>query len=150
MTKICNEIFSYYNSNFDAILYFPRSRSLATFRTVRRKIHQRKFCDVLALSQTSPLFSHVCSTSLLKTLWEKEKLLVTSNFSFSPVFSTLLQNFIFIKFKIVVCNPLSDWKSVKSVVWEKLNLTYTIAQTLPVGLARVDAEDVCPFFVLYA
>ena len=29
------------------------------------------------------LVSHVCSTSLLKTLQEKEKLLVTSNFSFS-------------------------------------------------------------------
>ena len=29
------------------------------------------------------LFLHVCSTNLLKTLWEKEKLLVTSNFSFS-------------------------------------------------------------------
>ena len=28
-------------------------------------------------------FLHVCSTSLLKTLWEKEILLVTSNFSFS-------------------------------------------------------------------
>ena len=28
-------------------------------------------------------FLRVCSTSLLKTLWEKEKLLVTSNFSFS-------------------------------------------------------------------
>ena len=26
---------------------------------------------------------YVCSTSLLKTLWEKEKLLTTSNFSFS-------------------------------------------------------------------
>ena len=30
-----------------------------------------------------PLFLRVCSTSLLKTPWEKEKLLVTSNFSFS-------------------------------------------------------------------
>ena len=30
-----------------------------------------------------PWFLHVCSTSLLKTLWEKEKFLVTSNFSFS-------------------------------------------------------------------
>ena len=30
-----------------------------------------------------PWFLHVCSTSPLKTLWEKEKLLVTSNFSFS-------------------------------------------------------------------
>ena len=30
-----------------------------------------------------PLFWHVCNTSVLKTLWEKEKLLVMSNFSFS-------------------------------------------------------------------
>ena len=30
-----------------------------------------------------PWFLRVCSTSLLKTLWEKEKLLVTSNFFFS-------------------------------------------------------------------
>ena len=30
-----------------------------------------------------PLSLRVCTTSLLKTLWEKEKLLLTSNFSFS-------------------------------------------------------------------
>ena len=30
-----------------------------------------------------PWFLRVCSASLLKTLWKKEKLLVTSNFSFS-------------------------------------------------------------------
>ena len=30
-----------------------------------------------------PWFLHVCSRSLLKTLWKKEKLLVMSNFSFS-------------------------------------------------------------------
>ena len=30
-----------------------------------------------------PWFLRVCSIILLKTLWEKEKLLVTSNFSFS-------------------------------------------------------------------
>ena len=33
-----------------------------------------------------PWFLHICSTSLLKTLWEKEKLLVMSNFSFSQCF----------------------------------------------------------------
>ena len=45
-----------------------------------------------------PWFLRVCSTSLLKTQWEKEKLLVTSNFSFShSVF------YIFIEFKVVVC-----------------------------------------------
>ena len=30
-----------------------------------------------------PWFLHVCSTSLLKTLWKKEKLLLTSNLSYS-------------------------------------------------------------------
>ena len=39
-----------------------------------------------------PWFLRVCSTGLLKTLWEKEKLLVKSNFSFFPVFSTLYEN----------------------------------------------------------
>ena len=52
-----------------------------------------------------PLFLWVCSTSLLKTLWEKEKILVTSNFSFShSVFYHFGELFaIFVKFKIVVC-----------------------------------------------
>ena len=38
-----------------------------------------------------PWFLSVCSTSLLKTLWEKEKLLVTSNFNF---FHSVLKNFL--------------------------------------------------------
>ena len=52
-----------------------------------------------------PWFSRVCSTSLLKTLWEKEKLFVKSNFSFSlSVFYSFGElSSIFIKFKIVVC-----------------------------------------------
>ena len=47
----------------------------------------------------------VCSISLLKTLLEKEKLLVTSNFSFShSVFYPFGElSAIFIEFKIVVC-----------------------------------------------
>ena len=55
-----------------------------------------------------PWFLRVCSTSLLKTLWENEKLLVTSNFSFSHSvfypFRELSANFI--KLKIVVCKHL--------------------------------------------
>ena len=52
-----------------------------------------------------PWFLRVCSTSLLKTLREKEKLLVTSNFSFShSVFYPFRElSAIFIKIKIVVC-----------------------------------------------
>ena len=43
----------------------------------------------------SRIFLRVCSTSLLKTLSEKEKLLIMSNFSFFPsVFSTLLDIFL--------------------------------------------------------
>ena len=37
-------------------------------------------------------FLRVCRISLLKTLWEKEKLLVTNDFSFPTVFSTHLDN----------------------------------------------------------
>ena len=47
---------------------------------------KKKCTDYLgsSFSQTSPCFIHVCSTRLLKTLWEKEKLL-----SWSSVTSTL-------------------------------------------------------------
>ena len=54
----------------------------------------------------NPWLLHVCRTSLLKTLWEKKKLLKTSNFSFFPqCFSPFFRTFqaIFIKFEIVVC-----------------------------------------------
>ena len=48
-----------------------------------------------------PWFIRVCRTGLLKTLWEKEKLLVTSNFSFSRsvfyLFGELSANFLSLK-----------------------------------------------------
>ena len=52
-----------------------------------------------------PWFLRVCSTSLLKTLWEKEKLLIPSNFSFShSVFYPFGKlPAIFIEFEIIVC-----------------------------------------------
>ena len=52
-----------------------------------------------------PWFLRVYSRDLLKTLWEKEKLLIMSNFSFShTVFWPFGELYaIFIKFKIVVC-----------------------------------------------
>ena len=54
-----------------------------------------------------PWFLRVCSTGLLKTLWEKKKLLVTSNFFFShSVFYPFEEHSaIFIKSEIVVCKP---------------------------------------------
>ena len=55
-----------------------------------------------------PWLLSVCNRSLLKTLWEKKKLLVTSNFSFSHnVFYTIVKlSTLFIKFEIVVCKVL--------------------------------------------
>ena len=54
-----------------------------------------------------PLVLHVCRKNLLKTLWEKEKLLIKSNFFFSnSVFYPFGElTTIFIKLKIVVCKP---------------------------------------------
>ena len=53
----------------------------------------------------NPLFMRVCRTSFLKTLWEKEKLLVSSNFSFSlSVFYPFEEHSaISIKLELVVC-----------------------------------------------
>ena len=50
----------------------------------------------------NPWFLRVCSTSLLKTLWEKEKLLITSNFSIfhSGSYPFGKHSPIFIKFEI--------------------------------------------------
>ena len=59
---------------------------------------------LFTLSQTSPCF-YVSAIQVLKTLWEKEKLLSTSNFSFSQ---SVLYPFgevsaIFSKSEIVIC-----------------------------------------------
>ena len=62
---------------------------------------------VLTLSKTKSWFLCVCSTSLLKTLWEKEKLLVTSSF---PQWMFFTLSTVCIKFEIFVCK-LRVWKS---------------------------------------
>ena len=56
-------------------------------------------------------FWHPWETSLLKTQWEKEKLLVTSNFSFShSVFNPFEELYpIFVKLKIDVCKLYQLW-----------------------------------------
>ena len=52
-----------------------------------------------------PWFLRVCSTSPSKTLWEKEKLLIKSNFSFSHSVFCRFQKLsaVFIKPEIVIC-----------------------------------------------
>ena len=65
----------------------------------------KTFCMCINPFPNKPWFLRVCRTSLLKTLWEKEKLLVTSNFSFShSVFYPFeALSSILIKLEIVVC-----------------------------------------------
>ena len=76
----------------------------------------------LTLSQTSPGFYMSALELFLKILWEKEKLLVTSNFSFSnSVFFPFGElSVTFITVKIVVCKSLLVGMSLKFVVWERV------------------------------
>ena len=62
-------------------------------------------CLHINLFPNKPWFLHVCSTSLPKTRCEKDKLLVTSNFSFSHCVFYLFGGLsvIFNKFEILVC-----------------------------------------------
>ena len=46
-------------------------------------LHLKQWISRINPFPNKPWILRVCSTSLLKTLWEKEKLLVTGNFSFS-------------------------------------------------------------------
>ena len=75
-----------------------------------------------------PWFLRVCSTSLLKTLWEKEKLLITSDFSFFPSVFYPFGDFsaVFTKLEILVCK-LFQFGRVQNVsvvyicgFWDKL------------------------------
>ena len=67
-----------------------------------------------------PWFLRVCCTSLLKIPWEKEKLLVTSNFPqcFLPVWRTF---FHFHQIWICCLQPLLVWNSLELAVWESVN-----------------------------
>ena len=71
-------------------------------------LEKGKFGNIIIPFPNKPWFLCVYSTSLLKTLWEKEKLLVTSNFSFSHgVFYPFRELYaIFIQFEIVICKLL--------------------------------------------
>ena len=80
-------------------------RKVTLYHTSRR-LHEFFPLDYFNPFPNKPWFLRVCRTSVLKTLCEKEKLLVTSNFSFShSVFYSFGKlSAIYVKFEIVVCN----------------------------------------------
>ena len=77
-----------------------------SYSVFKRLVLQTVAClgRVLTLSPKKPWFLRYCSTRLLKTLQEKKKLLVMSNFFFShSVFHPFVEmSAIFIKFEILV------------------------------------------------
>ena len=79
-----------------------------------------------------PWFSSVYSDSLLKTLREKEKLLVTSNFSFSySVFNPFGKlPTIFIKFTVVVCRVFQFGRNQNLSFGKGLNNSFSFSHNV--------------------
>ena len=103
--RSCLNLSSSVRKEFTDIL----ARSLYLLSLLTKKMRKAKCLlqKMLILNPfpNKPWFLRVCRTSALKTPWEKEKLLVTSNFSFSHsvfyLFGELSATFN--KFEIVVC-----------------------------------------------
>ena len=94
--------------NYDSITSYQKHCGL---------VHPKK--PAFTLFQTSSGF-HVSAEHLLKTLREKEKLLVTSNFSFSPCVFYSFEELSAIFIKLCHLQTLSIRKSLKFVVWERV------------------------------
>ena len=95
-----------------------RSTKKSVTRLLSRALYR---LQTWTLFRNKPLFLRISSTSLLKTLQEKEKLLVTRNFSFShSVFLPFGKlTTVFIKFQIVICKLRQFSKRRKFVGWER-------------------------------
>ena len=95
-------------------------------------------CFIFHPFPNKPLFSRVCSTSLLKTQWERKKLLVTSNFSFShSVFYAVGELLtISIKSKIVICK-----KVLKLDCFNPLLHRYSFYRDLQTGFENIVGKE---------
>ena len=111
-----------FNSDFGFFLKPWRNRLCIWTISQERVDLECNFWSSLPLNPfpNKPWFLRACSTSLLKTRWEKEKLLTTSNFSFShSVFYLLWElSAFFIKFEIVVCK-LFEFGTVWNLLFGK-------------------------------
>ena len=97
-----------------------------------------KFFNSVNPFPNKPWFLCVCRTSLLKTLWEKEKLLVTSNFSFShSVFYPFRElSAIFIQFEIVVCELFQLGRVLNLSFGKGLNASFITVATSKLSSAN--------------
>ena len=89
-------------ARYEQFLLFPQCFQKACFPGASKGVIVWEWVNPFP---NKPWLLRVCSTSLLKTLWEKEKLLVTSShwFSHSVFYPFDKLSAIFIKLKIVVC-----------------------------------------------
>ena len=87
----------------------------------------------LTFFPNKPLFLPVCNTSLLKTLWEREKLLITINFSFfhSILYPFRVLSTIFIEVDIVLCNFLKFGRVLNLSFGKGLNVVKMIKFAFP-------------------
>ena len=70
----------------------------------------------------NPWILRVCHASLLKTLWKKEKLLISTNFSLShSVFHHIGASSQFHQIWNCCLGTHSVWKSLKFIIWERVN-----------------------------
>ena len=104
-------------------LLFPQCFQKACFPGVSKHVVVWEWVNPFP---NKPWFLRVCCTSLLKTQWEKEKLLVTSNFSLSHCAFYLFGELsaIFIKSKIVVCRHFEFGRVKKLLFGKGLNLRF--------------------------
>ena len=99
-----------------------------------------------------PWFLRVCSSRLLKTLWEKEKLLGTNNFSFSHSVWYLFEELsaVFIRLKLLSANSLSFGKVLNLLFGKGLYLEQTVGY-LPTLIAfSDDGMNHCSNICIYA
>ena len=110
-------------------------QAISPFPTVFSQGHQKvSLCgNGLTLSPNKSWFLHVCSISLLKTQWEREKLLERSNFSLFPQCFLPLWRTSWHFHQIWNCRLLthSVWKSLKFVIWERVNAFLWCTSIIP-------------------
>ena len=77
-------------AHYEQFLLFPQCSKKACFLGASKGVIVWEWVNPFP---NKPWVLRVCSTCLLKTLWEKEKLLATSNFSFSQCFLPIWRTF---------------------------------------------------------
>ena len=121
LSNLCFLVGLLHASVASEIQYATQWHQQNAFHREKRKFYNL-FHAIKLFQKQALVFLCLHYKSFKKSLWEKEKLLVKSNFSFSRsvFFSFGELSVISIEFEIVICKTLPVWKSLKFVVWERV------------------------------